>query len=49
MLEYPDDDRTFEMDDQFMLGNALVIKPVTQPGQESVDVYLSKLSVISFG
>jgi alpha-glucosidase (family GH31 glycosyl hydrolase) len=32
----------FGMDDQFMLGDGVLIKPVGDEGQESVDVYLPK-------
>lgn len=42
MLEFPNDPATFSMDDQFMLGSALVIKPVVQAGQKNVDIYLGK-------
>ncbi|KAI8912480.1 glycosyl hydrolases family 31-domain-containing protein [Gorgonomyces haynaldii] len=42
MYEYPEDPQTFAMDDQFMLGSALLIKPVVQQGQSAMDVYLGK-------
>jgi mannosyl-oligosaccharide alpha-1,3-glucosidase len=46
MYEFPGDEKTFAMDDQFMLGNALVIKPVTAKDQKVVDIYLGRESVI---
>jgi alpha 1,3-glucosidase len=39
-VEFPADGETYGMEDQFMLGNALLIKPVTAKGQSSVNVYL---------
>ncbi|TPX67212.1 hypothetical protein SpCBS45565_g03933 [Spizellomyces sp. 'palustris'] len=43
--EFPEDENTFGMGDQFMLGKGLLIKPVVQKDQSSVDVYLPKLAV----
>ena len=40
MYEFPTDANTFGIDDQFMFGNALLVKPVTQETMTSVDVYL---------
>nr|KAJ3422824.1 hypothetical protein HK105_006120 [Polyrhizophydium stewartii] len=37
---FPSDEATFAMDDQFMLGSALLVKPVSAKDQASVDVYL---------
>lgn len=45
MMEFPNDVNTFAMDDQFMLGDALMIKPVTSNDQTSVDVYLPHRNV----
>jgi alpha-glucosidase (family GH31 glycosyl hydrolase) len=42
MQEFPSDPATFSMDDQFMLGSAIVIKPVAQQGQTEVETYLPK-------
>jgi alpha 1,3-glucosidase len=36
---YPEDKSTFAMDDQFMVGNGLLVKPVTTAGASSIDVY----------
>ena len=38
--EFPDDAATFALDDQWMVGSALLVKPATDAGQTSVDVYL---------
>ena len=40
MQEFSADEATFGMDDQFMLGPAILVKPVTEAGQQSVSVYL---------
>ncbi len=48
MQEFPKDEKTFDMDDQFMLGPALVIKPVLQPQQNLISVYLPAESVNHF-
>ena len=42
--EFPDDETTFAMDDQWMIGSALLVKPVTEEGQTSTDVYLPAAS-----
>jgi alpha 1,3-glucosidase len=42
MYVFPGDEVVFGMDDQFMLGDGVLIKPVGDEGQESVDVYLPK-------
>jgi alpha-glucosidase (family GH31 glycosyl hydrolase) len=39
-MEFPEDTKTFGLDDAFMLGSALLVKPVTQAGVTTVDVYL---------
>ena len=38
--EFPDDPKTFAMDDQWLVGASLLVKPATAEGQTSVDVYL---------
>ncbi|MEF2968909.1 TIM-barrel domain-containing protein [Paenibacillus sp. M1] len=40
VLEYPQDRRTFNLSDQFLLGNALLVAPVCRPGREHRTVYL---------
>ncbi|XP_039402615.1 neutral alpha-glucosidase AB isoform X3 [Mauremys reevesii] len=39
-VEYPDDVTTFSIDDQFLIGNALLVHPVTEQGAQGVQVYL---------
>ncbi|XP_038066335.1 neutral alpha-glucosidase AB-like isoform X2 [Patiria miniata] len=36
---FPDDEETFAMEDQFMIGDSLLVKPVTDKGATSVSVY----------
>jgi len=40
--EYPDDVNTFGMQDQHLVGSALLVHPVTDKGATSVNVYLPK-------
>jgi alpha-glucosidase len=42
MLEYPEDPRTYERDDQFLFGRDLLVAPAQRAGQRSRDVYLPK-------
>uniref|UniRef100_K7G9U8 Neutral alpha-glucosidase AB n=1 Tax=Pelodiscus sinensis TaxID=13735 RepID=K7G9U8_PELSI len=39
-VEYLDDVTTFSIDDQFLIGNALLVHPVTEQGAHGVQVYL---------
>lgn len=39
-VEFPTDENSFSIGDQFMLGPAILIKPVVEPSQKSVEVYL---------
>ena len=39
-VEYPQDSFAFAMQDQFLAGSDLLVKPVTAAGQESTTVYL---------
>ena len=45
LWEYPTDEATFGMDDQFLLGSSVLVKQVATKEQSSVDVYLPKSSV----
>ena len=42
VLEFPDDPRTWSLDDQFMFGGDLLLAPVLQEAQRERDVYLPK-------
>lgn len=42
--EFPDDRNTFAMDDQWLVGGSLLVKPVTEEGQTTATVYLPKSS-----
>jgi alpha-glucosidase len=39
-LAFPEDERTYSLDDEFLLGDALLAAPVGYPGQRSRPVYL---------
>jgi len=41
-MEFPEDTEVLAMDDQWMVGAALLVKPVVEAGKTSVDVYLPK-------
>src|ERR1041384_5744637 len=40
LYEYPDDPATYSADDQFLVGDALLVAPITRPGIEHRHVYL---------
>jgi alpha-glucosidase len=40
LFEYPEDETTYTADDEFLLGDALLVAPVTRPGVEHRHVYL---------
>ncbi len=40
LFEYPADEATYATDDEFLLGNSLLIAPITRPGIEHRHVYL---------
>lgn len=42
LFEYPDDPVTFTADDEFLLGDALLLAPITRPGIEHRHVYLPR-------
>ncbi|XP_074630015.1 neutral alpha-glucosidase AB-like isoform X2 [Acropora palmata] len=39
-VEFPEEKSTFSMEDEFLLGENLLVKPVTTQGQSTIDVYL---------
>lgn len=39
-VHFPKDTGTFDMDDQYMLGTSILIKPVTSAGATSQEIYL---------
>jgi len=39
-VEFPRDEHTFDMESQFMVGHALLVKPVTEEGAKTTDIYL---------
>src|ERR687890_147723 len=39
---YPEDETTYTADDEFLLGDALLVAPITRPGIEHRHVYLSR-------
>jgi alpha-glucosidase len=40
LFEHPDDETTYTCDDEFLLGAALLVAPITRPGVEHRHVYL---------
>jgi alpha-glucosidase len=40
LFEFPDDPTTYAIDDQFLLGGAMLVAPITRPGREYRHVYL---------
>src|SRR5262245_42134679 len=48
VLEYPDDSRTWGLDDEFMLGRDLLLAPVLQEAQRERDLYLPKSEWFDF-
>jgi len=47
-VEFPEETNAFGIEDQFLLGNCLLIHPVTDAGQTSVSVYLPGGSSVSW-
>jgi alpha-glucosidase len=42
LFEYPEDETTYTADDEFLLGEALLVAPITRPGIEHRHVYLPR-------
>ncbi|MBV9326352.1 MAG: DUF4968 domain-containing protein [Chloroflexi bacterium] len=42
LFEYPEDPTTYSADDEFLLGSALLVAPITRPGIEYRHVYLPR-------
>ena len=40
LFEYPEDETTYTADDEFLLGDALLVAPISRPGVEHRHVYL---------
>ncbi|CAO3616261.1 unnamed protein product [Cunninghamella blakesleeana] len=40
-MEFPEDENIFTTEDQFMVGDAILVKPITQEGITSTDVYFA--------
>lgn len=41
-FEFPEDSRTLEIEDAYMLGSALLIKPIVQQGISHVQIYFPR-------
>ena len=42
LFEYPEDETTYNADDEFLLGDTLLVAPITRPGIEHRHVYLPR-------
>jgi alpha-glucosidase len=42
LFDYPEDETTYTADDEFLLGDALLVAPITRPGTEHRHVYLPR-------
>jgi alpha-glucosidase len=48
LFEYPEDETTYAADDEFLLGGALLVAPISRPGIEHRHVYLPEGSWFHF-
>ena len=48
-VEFPRDKNTWASEDQFMVGDSLLVHPVTEQGATSVQLYLPGTSAVSVG
>lgn len=46
-LEFPRDKNTYEMEDQFIVGNSLMVKPVTEQYATTTQLYLPGTNTVS--
>lgn len=46
-VEFPRDKNTYGMDDQFLIGNSLLVHPITEQYATTVEVYLPGTSTVS--
>ncbi|MEJ7843600.1 MAG: glycoside hydrolase family 31 protein [Rubrobacter sp.] len=48
LFEYPEDETTYTADDEFLLGDALLVAPISRPGIEHRHVYLPEGTWLHF-
>lgn len=41
MMEFPEDENLFTLDDQFMVGNSILVKPITTEGATTTEIYFA--------
>jgi len=47
-LEFPEDERSYSVSDEFMIGKSLLVAPVTAPGKEARAVYLPVVRWVNY-
>lgn len=47
-VEFPNDVRTFHVENEYMVGDALLVHPVTEPQVSSVEVFLPGADQVVF-